>query len=249
MATAPEPAIEQDNPQECEEEELGPRKVGVNLSVTNKRAVLAMLLTFCHGGTVDDDGCPILQHGAKTKVIKKTGLAKSTVDRLWKEACEREKNGRDFLAVEETRMTNCGRKQKNYAEKLEQLKTVPQGQRSTIRSAAEAAGIAKTTLQRCYKEGRNGLEVKTSRLKPLLKPKNISNRLDYAVRQIDLDTCFVLIMLVNFEQIHQHLVLLCGTSESFTKYTKVDFVLLYFTRQYLEGDSLHKNATSFLFVS
>nr|XP_017221385.1 PREDICTED: uncharacterized protein LOC108198123 [Daucus carota subsp. sativus] len=102
-----------------------------------------------------------------------------TVQRIWKRARETSING--MVDVSHLKAKNCGRKRVQVD--LEQLKTVPLSKRTTIRSTAYAIKVSKSTLHRCFKDGK--IRRNSNSIKPLLTNKNKENRVEFCLSMLD----------------------------------------------------------------
>ena len=90
-----------------------------------------------------------------TLTAKQFKCNRMTISRIWKRASENNCQGESYINVDSLKKQNCERKCKDYGEKLEKLRHIPLSRRGTIRSAAHAIEVPKSTLFRILKEKRN----------------------------------------------------------------------------------------------
>lgn len=74
-----------------------------------------------------------LQKGAVTLAAKQFKCNRMTISRIWKRASENNCQGESYANVDSLKKKqNCGRKCKDYGEKLEKLRHIPLSRRGTI---------------------------------------------------------------------------------------------------------------------
>ncbi|MEN9567564.1 MAG: hypothetical protein RLZZ69_2760 [Cyanobacteriota bacterium] len=100
-----------------------------------------------------------------------------TVSRIWKVGQKSIAEGSICANVSSKKKDKCGRKATEID--LEDVKTVPLSQRSTLRSLSAAISIPKSTLHRKFKQGQ--LRRHSNAIKPLLTETNKSQRTEFAL--------------------------------------------------------------------
>lgn len=124
-----------------------------------------------------------LQKGAITLAAKQFKCNRMTISRIWKRASENNCQGESYANVDSLKKQNCGRKCKDYGEKLEKLRHIPLSRRGTIRSAAHAIEVPKSTLFRILKKGKSIKRV-SSTIKPFLTEKNKKDRVEFCLSKV-----------------------------------------------------------------
>ena len=118
---------------------------------------------------------PKLKHGAINEISAKYNVSRVSISKLWRNASDQLRRG-EIVVDSSSMKRNCGRKKKNYDDKLKDIKNIPLNRRGTLRSLLCASGIPKTTLFRNWKE-RKLLKRVSSTVKPLLTDRNKIDRL------------------------------------------------------------------------
>ena len=124
----------------------------------------------------------ILKHGAVKDIAQQFDVGRNTVGRIWKRGIESLDKGNNAMDAS-SRKKSCGRKKKSYS--LDQYTTIPLNQRGTVRSAAAAAGIPKSTFHGIIKSG--AIRAHSNAVKPYLTPENMDSRVEFCKRHIDMD--------------------------------------------------------------
>ena len=101
---------------------------------------------------------------AVVETAEKFKTSTRTVKRIWQRRKDATSPEEVVDALRSRRKGRCGRPRKDADAVIDALRAVPLRHRRTLRHAAEATGIAKSTLRRCLKEQ----EIK--RVRPSLKP-------------------------------------------------------------------------------
>lgn len=131
-----------------------------------------------------------LQKGAIALAAKQFKCNRMTISRIWKRASENNFQGESYGNVDSLKKQNCGRKCKDYGEQLEKLRDIPHSRRGTLRSAAHAIGVPKSTLFRILKKGKVIKRV-SSTIKPLLTEKNKKDRVEFCLSKLHPDRKFM----------------------------------------------------------
>ncbi|KAG3008451.1 hypothetical protein PC121_g3250 [Phytophthora cactorum] len=118
--------------------------------------------------TVDE----VPRRGAIKEVAAKFRVDRRTISRVWKKAKVEEARSGQLHA--DYSGNARGRPMLDLSEKLEKLRITPFDQRSTLRAASSACGVARATLQRRVKGGQVVAHV--SNVKPLLTDENKAAR-------------------------------------------------------------------------
>ena len=122
-----------------------------------------------------EDG--VLPWGSLTIVADQIGVSRSTISRLWRQAC-----GACEQSLIITYSVNCLKY--SQAEFRQGLKEIPRHHRKTYRSTAKAMGVALSTVQRMLLH-QDVCCVHTSSLKPTLTEENKMLRMELALSFID----------------------------------------------------------------
>ncbi|KAG3237861.1 hypothetical protein PI124_g17162 [Phytophthora idaei] len=121
------------------------------------------------------DGVP--RRGAIKEVAAKSRVDRRTIPRVWKKAkAEEARSGQQRADYSSNAR---GRPMLDLSEKLEKLRITLFDQRSTLRAASSAGGVARATLQRRVKGGQVVAHV--SNVKPLLTDENKAARLAWCI--------------------------------------------------------------------
>ncbi|GMF18448.1 unnamed protein product [Phytophthora fragariaefolia] len=123
-----------------------------------------------------------LKHGDIAAVAETEGVQPSTVSRTWTRAKTEEAHTGRFASPSRRHRSGC--RPADHTATLERLRGVVE--RSTVRSAAAACGMAPATLFPQLRLGR--LRVHTSVTKPLLTEANRVQRMQFALSHIQRDT-------------------------------------------------------------
>ena len=94
------------------------------------------------------------------------------------------------------RKKNCGRKRKDYSAALANMPNIPASKRTSIRSTAHALGISTWGV---YRMTHNEIKRHSNSVKPTLSERHKQERIDYAIRQIDLTSNR---MKANYDVVH-----------------------------------------------
>jgi len=151
---------------------ISPKK---NLTKIQRERVILFLLERSHNG--------ILGNGDVAKAASKFECCTRTIYRVWK-LWNVHKNAENVLEMIESRKRgNSGRKKVYSFDELKRdLFALPQSKRTTIRDIAASLSIANGTVLRLL---RCGVLVKhNTRVKPLLKPKHLRKRLEFALARV-----------------------------------------------------------------
>jgi hypothetical protein len=124
----------------------------------------------------------ILNHGAVKDIAQQFDVGRNTVGRIWKRGIESLDKGNNAMDAS-SRKKSCGQKKKSYS--LDQYTTIPLNQRGTVRSAAAATGIPKSTFHGIIKSG--AIRAHSNAVKPYLTPENMDSRVEFCKRHIDMD--------------------------------------------------------------
>ena len=130
-----------------------------------------------------EDG--VLPWGSFTIVADQIGVARSTISRLWRQACgecEQSLIITPEIASRNNSRTNC--RKYLHAEFRQGLKEIPWHRRKTYHSTAKAMGVALSTVQRMLLH-RDVCCVHTSSLKPTLMEENKMSRMELALSFVD----------------------------------------------------------------
>lgn len=168
------------------QEEGGKRK---HLSNAERNAVLQALLAR-------SDGAKNLNHGAVNAVAKQFGRSRQCISGIWKRGLESVANGSTAMVVDH-RKKLCGRKKKDHSEAIANMANIPVNRRSTIRATASALGISCYAVHSMTKG--NDINRISSAVKPTLREHHYQERIDYCLRQIDLNT---MRFKANFDVVH-----------------------------------------------
>jgi hypothetical protein len=143
-----------------------------NLTEMQRQDIYAALLEKSRHGK--------LPKKATTHVAEMFNVSRWAVQRVWKRVKQCRQAGIP-VDVRSRKPKNCGRKKVPID--LSHVAQVPLQRRGTIRHLATAIGKARSTLHRWFKEGM--LRRHSNSLKPLLKAKNIKDRLLWCLAMID----------------------------------------------------------------
>ena len=119
------------------------------------------------GNSVEVDGTPRLNFGAKTRTAEKFGISERTVYSIWQEALASIAYGAPWMQLED-RTSRCGRKRKEVD--LSNIESIPLQQQEMIRSTAHALGVTTWQVWRSSWEGRRGEEGRIRPTRSVLKP-------------------------------------------------------------------------------
>ena len=154
-----------------------PRRKAFELSQDDRRAVLQALLQRKNG----HDLC----RGAIQEVAAQFGVGRNTIGRIWARAKQSVADGSPLMDVS-SRKNRRGRKKKDYAAELAAFPEIPLRQRATLRSAAHASGIPRTTLWKKLSEGR--IRAHTNSIKPTLTEENKMKRAEFCQAHVNAQT-------------------------------------------------------------
>ena len=155
------------------------RTRGKPLGNGQREAILQALL--CHSKNQK------LTHGAVALVAKQFNVTRITVGHIWKRAKESVEDGTAMAMVVAHKKKNCGRKKKDYAQEIENLRNIPLNDRTCFRSTSAATGIPMTRLHSLVKSGKAGIRRHSSSTKPVLTDANKQNRIQYALNNINIE--------------------------------------------------------------
>jgi transposase-like protein len=145
------------------------------LTNEQRQQIYEALLTLSNGGK--------MKKNTTTQVAQIFNVKRSLVQAIWRRAKECRALGIS-VDVSSRKPKNCGRKKIQVD--LSQVVHVPLRRRRTIRSLAAAIGVKRSTLHKCFKEGK--LRRHSSSLKPYLKEANKKQRLQFCVSMLDENT-------------------------------------------------------------
>jgi DNA-binding phage protein len=143
-----------------------------NLTNEQRQQIYEALLTLSNGGNMKKNTIAL--------VALVLGVKRSLVQAIWR----RVKECRALeipIDVSSRKPKNCGRKKIQVD--LSQVAHVPLRRRRTIWSLARAIGVNRSTLHRCFKEGK--LRCHSSSLIPYLKEANKKQRLEFCVSMLE----------------------------------------------------------------
>ena len=168
-----------DNPtQEGEGGGGGGRGRGKPLSNDERNAILQALLALT-------DSQNRLNHGAIRKVARKKNVSPLTVSNIWKRGIASLEGGATAMVVA-SRRQQCGRKKIDRTAELQALAAAPRYRKDTIRSAAAASGIPRSTFHRLA-TSRQGVRKINVRAKPVLTAQQKLDRIRYCTDHLDLE--------------------------------------------------------------
>ena len=147
------------------------------LSNAERNAIVQALLQRCNGEFV-------LERGAVNSVANEFNVNRNTIGRIWKRGIESMNNGNVSMDVS-SKKKDCGRKAKSFENELRNYPTIPLNQRGTLRSAAAASEIPKTSLYRRLKSGE--IRAHTNTVKPTLTEANMQRRVEFCTSHIHLN--------------------------------------------------------------
>jgi len=142
------------------------------LTNEQRQQIYEALLTLSNGGK--------MKKNTTTEVAQIFNVKRSLVQAIWRRAKECRALGIS-VDVSSRKPKNCGRKKIQVD--LSQVVHVPLRRRRTIRSLAAAIGVKRSTLHKCFKEGK--LRRHSSSLKPYLKEANKKQRLEFCVSMLE----------------------------------------------------------------
>ncbi|XP_044947613.1 uncharacterized protein LOC123396909 [Hordeum vulgare subsp. vulgare] len=145
-----------------------------NLDDKQKYAAYVALHTLCmsRGGKFNRD--------YKKKVADFFGVGVWNIQRVWKKAMRQIAQGLE-VDISSQRKGNCGRKAKDI--NLDQIPTIPLNKRSTVRSLAWQLGCSPTTLHTKFML--KLIKRHSNCVKPILKEKNIKDRMKFCLSVLD----------------------------------------------------------------
>ena len=127
----------------------------------------------------------VLPWGSLTIVADEIGVARSTISRLWGQACGAREES--LIITPEIALQNHSRTNAlkySHVEFRQGLKEIPQHCCKTYCSTAKAMGVSLSTVQRTLLK-RDVYRVHTSSLKPTLTEENKMSRMELALSYID----------------------------------------------------------------
>ena len=147
------------------------------MSLQLRKRALGLLLARLEDG--------VLPWGSLTIVAEEIGVARSTISRLWRQACGAREQSLIItpeIASRNNSRANCLKY--SHAEFRQGLKEIPQCHRKTYHSTVKAMGVALSMVQQMLLH-RDVCRVHTSSLKPTLTEENKMSRMDLALSYID----------------------------------------------------------------
>ena len=147
------------------------------MSLQLQKRALGLLLARLEDG--------VLPWGSFTIVADQIGVARSTISRLWRQACgacEQSLIITPEIASQNNSHANCHKY--SHAEFRQGLKEIPWHRRKTYRSTVKAMGVALSTVQRMLLH-RDVCRIHTSSLKPTLTEENKMSRMELALSFVD----------------------------------------------------------------
>ena len=127
----------------------------------------------------------VLPWGSLTIVAEEIGVARSTICRLWRQACRAHEQSLIItpeIASQNNSRANCLKY--SHTEFRQGLKEIPQHCCKTYHSTVKAMGVALSTVQRMLLH-RDVCQVHMSSLKPTLLEENKMSRMELALSFID----------------------------------------------------------------
>ena len=113
--------------------------------------------------------------------------SQNTIGRIWGRVLESWNSGLSPADVRNRKRVIFHPKRIDRVELANKVKSVPFRRRQTIRSTAAAVGVSTTTIFNLMKE-ENGIQRKTTTLKPLLSDANKLERMRFCVSKVDPST-------------------------------------------------------------
>ena len=147
------------------------------MSLEQQKRALGLLLSRLKDG--------VLPWGSLTIVTDEIGVARSTISRLWGQACGAHEES--LIITPEIASRNNSRTNAlkySHVEFRQSLKEIPQHHHRTYRSTAKAMGVSLNTVQRMLLQ-QDVCHVHTSSLKPTLMDENKVSRMELALSFID----------------------------------------------------------------
>ena len=147
------------------------------MSLEQQKRALCLLLSQLKDG--------VLPWGSLTIVADEIGEARSTISRLWGQACGACEESPIITPEIASQNHSCTNALKySHAEFRQGLKEIPRRHRKTYRSTAKAMGVSLSMVQRMLLQ-RDVCRVHTSSLKPTLTDENKMLRMELALSFID----------------------------------------------------------------
>ena len=147
------------------------------MSLQLRKRALGLLLAWLEDG--------VLPWGSFTIVTDQIGVVRSTISRLWWQACgacEQSLIITPEIASRNNSHANCHKY--SHAEFRQGLKEIPRRRRKIYHSTAKAMGVALSTVQQMLLH-RDVCRVHTSSLKPTLTEENKMSRMELALSFVD----------------------------------------------------------------
>jgi hypothetical protein len=146
-----------------------------NLSNNERQAIYEALLSRSVNGK--------MKRRTTTIVANLFNVNRCYVQSIWRTAKECLAEGVP-VDVSCKRKKNCGRKK--VAIDMSRIATIPLNKRTTLSALAHELGAKRSTLHRCFKQGK--IRRHSNTIKPLLREDNKKARLQHCVCMIDADT-------------------------------------------------------------
>ena len=147
------------------------------MSLEQWKRALGLLLSRLKDG--------VLPWGSLTIVADEIGVARSTISRLWGQACgAREESLIITSEIVSQNHSRANALKYSHTEFQQGLKEIPQRHHKTYRSTAKAMGVSLNTAQRMLLQ-RDVCRVHMSSLKPTLTDENKMSRMELALLFID----------------------------------------------------------------
>ena len=137
------------------------------------------------GFIVESIGNCVLPWGSFTIVADEIGVARSTISRLWRQACgAREQSLIITLEIASRNNSHAKSLKYSHAEFRQGLKEIPRRRHKTYRSTARAMGVSLNTVQQMLLK-KDVCRVHTFSLKPMLTEENKMSRMELALSFVD----------------------------------------------------------------
>ena len=162
---------------EVEEEGLCGGRATKHLTKDERKAILMQLVRRSHDGWV-------LEHGAISQVAGMFNVSRQCVSALWRRGLQSVANGSPVMIVDHQKH-KCGRKKINREATVAALQALPVHRRTTIRATAHALGVSQYSIWKLAQD--KGIKKHTNSLKPTLTDQQKNDRIDYCIRNLDLE--------------------------------------------------------------
>ena len=147
------------------------------MSLQERKRALGLLLSRLEDG--------VLPWSSFTIIADQIGVARSTISRLWRQACRAcEQSLIITLEIASRNNSRANVLKYSHAEFRQGLKEISRHHRKTYRSTAKAMGVSLNTVQRMLLQ-KDVCRVHTSSLKPTLTEENEMSRMELALSFID----------------------------------------------------------------